>query len=42
MDKIIVTTTIYSVSEALKKFVSFKDCFIIVGDKKSHIKITII
>lgn len=36
MDKIIVTTTIYSVSEALKKFVSFKDWFIIiVGDKKT-------
>lgn len=36
MEKIIVTTTIYSISEALKKFASFKDWFlIIVGDKKT-------
>lgn len=36
MHKIIVTTTIYSVSKAITKFVSFKDWFIIiVGDKKT-------
>ena len=36
MDKIIVTTTIYSISEATKKFASFKDwTLIIVGDKKT-------
>ncbi len=36
MRKIIVTTTIYSVSAALKNFATFKDWFlIIVGDKKT-------
>ena len=36
MEKIIVTTTIYPVSKALKKFASFKEWFlIIVGDKKT-------
>tara|TARA_B100001057_G_scaffold500688_1_gene617163 strand:+ start:4944 stop:5912 length:969 start_codon:yes stop_codon:yes gene_type:complete len=36
MNKIIVTTTIYSVSEAIKKFVTFKDWkIIIVGDTKT-------
>ena len=36
MSKIIVTTTIYSVSAALKNFATFKDWFlIIVGDKKT-------
>ena len=36
MDKIIVTTTIYSISNALKKFSTFKDWFlIIVGDLKT-------
>ena len=35
-DKCIVTTTIYSVSQSLKKFASFKDWFlIIVGHKKT-------
>lgn len=35
-DKCIVTTTIYPVSESLKKFASFKEWFlIIVGDKKT-------
>jgi hypothetical protein len=34
--KIIVSTTIYSVSEAINKFISFKDwLIIIVGDKKT-------
>ena len=34
--KYIVTTTIYSVSEAIKKFVTFKNWnIIIVGDKKT-------
>ena len=36
MNKIIVTTTIYSVSDALKKFLTFNDWnLIIVGDKKT-------
>jgi hypothetical protein len=36
MDNIIVTTTIYSISKALKKFATFKNWFlIIVGDKKT-------
>jgi len=36
MDNIIVTTTIYTISEATKKFSSFKDWYlIIVGDKKT-------
>jgi len=36
MKNIIVTTTIYNISEALKKFVTFKEWYlIIVGDKKT-------
>ena len=36
MEKIIVTTTIYPISIALKKFATFKDWkLIIVGDKKT-------
>ena len=40
MDNIIVTTTIYPISEATKKFATFKNWyFIIVGDKKTpHIE----
>ena len=36
MNKVIVTTTIYSISEALKKFATFEDWkLIIIGDKKT-------
>ena len=39
MKKIIVTTTIYSISEAVKKFAIFKEwLLIIVGDKKTPTK----